>query len=915
MGRSIPPWGAGLYDTEPVYREVVDACLAVLERQEGLDLRPLLFPDDAESAAAELERPSLGLPALLVVEIALARLWMSRGIRPAALIGHSMGEYAAAHLAGVMTLDDALALVTLRGRLFETLPAGRMLSVPLSETDLRPYLNDGLEVSVINAPALCVVSGREDAVDRLEARLEADGVDSTRIKVAVAAHSSLVEPILDAFAERARQIALRPPEIPLVSNVSGTWMTAEEATDPGYWTRHIRQTVRFADGVQTLLRDVEPVLLEVGPGRTLTALAALAAAVRPAAVTSLRHPLDEAPDDRVFVEAFGCLWTYGAAVDWSAVRKARGRRVHLPTYPFERERHWVDRVRPTTPVALPVDGALETLPNSNIAMASQPTRRVRVLAELRRVFAELSGLAEADLDSAASFLTLGFDSLALTQASQAVKKTFGIRVSFRDLLERVTSLDALADHLDAELPADAFAEAPQPVAAVPSAPVLVATPIPPAVPSAMPAMGAEAGAVERLVAQQLQLMQQQLDLLRGGSVASSPGATPAASAASSPASSEAPKEAEAPKALFKTVGAEAGDGLTPRQQAALDAIVARYNAKTATSKRMMQEGRFRHSDPRSAAGFRRLWKEAIYPLTADRSAGATIWDVDGNAYVDFNMGYGVNLFGHAPDFITEALQAQVADGLALGPMPTVANDVAERIARMTGHERVSFFNTGSEAMLAAIRAARTATGRTRIAMLDASYHGNFDEVLGRPRRVGEKLTTVPGVPGLSPGAVEDVLVLQYGEPETLATLRAHADDLAAVLVEPVQSRRPDFLPTEFLKELRAITEAAGAALVFDEMISGFRFHPGGVAGHVRRPARHRRLRQGRRRRDAHRRRGRERALPRQLRRRVLAVRRRLRPRGRPDVLRRDAPAAPPLDRGGPRAPRTAGRRGRPCRSG
>lgn len=822
-GAAYPAMGRGLYADEPAYREAIDEGLAHLEATTDLRLRGLLGlgANPEADAAGQLERPSLGLPALLLVELALARMWEAHGVRPAAVLGHSAGEYAAACVAGVLSMQDALTLVARRGALFETLAPGRMLSVPLSEGDVRARLDAfhastgaALDVAVVNGPSQCVVAGAAPDVDAFGVALDADDVEAARLHIAVAAHSAAVGPILDAFADAVRGVTLSPPRLPIVSDTTGGWLTDAEATSVDYWVAHLRRTVRFGDGLQTLLSaDDPPALLEVGPGRTLTALAGLSVPT----ATSLRHARDTTGDTSHRLGAVARLWCAGAAT--LPPPDAPPRRVHLPTYPFERERHWIEPpARSSSPRDFPQDAAAPMTVDAPASPA--PARRARVLADLTALFSELTGHPVEALEPSASFLELGLDSLALTQVSQAVRKAFGVRVSFRDLLETTVSLAALADRLDLELP-------PEPA---PSASQAVAPTVPAHAPSTPPstlATPAGASAVEAVVAEQLRLMQQQLDLLRGAQAAPGEPGSPAR-----PAAVAAPPGPDAsnalPKALFASVrsGAEA---LTPHQRAALDALVGRYVARTAGSKRLMQESRRVHADPRAAAGFRRLWKETVYPIAADRAEGATVWDVDGNAYTDYTMGYGVHLFGHAPAVVQEALHAQIDAGAALGPMPTSAVEAAALVSEMTGHERVAFFSTGSEAMLAAIRAARTATGRDRIAMLDASYHGNFDEVLGRGRRTADGPTTVPGVPGLAPGALQDVLVLPYGEPETLETLRRHAGELAAVLVEPVQSRRPDFLPVDFLRGLRALTAETGVALVFDEMITGFRFHPGGVA--------------------------------------------------------------------------------------
>ncbi len=345
-GAQYPRMGEGLYRAEPVYRETVDEGLAQLAPLAPFDLRTLLYPaaGDEERARAELERPAVALPALFLTQLALARLWMSWGIVPATMIGHSMGEYTAACLAGVFSLTDALALVTLRGRLFETIPAGGMLSVPLAEAELRPLLGAELAIAAVNAPGLCVASGPAPAIAALERVLAAREVDARRVPIHVAAHSPMLEPILDEFGAFLRTVTMRAPQRPFVSNLTGTWITGSEATDPQYWVRHLRHTVRFGDGVGRVLQEPNAVLLEVGPGRVLASLAKQhPGAATHTIVTSLPHPDEDVPDVASVLGALGRMWTAGVPVDWKAfwARETR-RRIALPAYPWERQRYWID---------------------------------------------------------------------------------------------------------------------------------------------------------------------------------------------------------------------------------------------------------------------------------------------------------------------------------------------------------------------------------------------------------------------------------------------------------------------------------------------------------------------------------------------------------------------------------------------
>ncbi len=343
-GAQYPGMARDLYETEPVFREWMDRGLAHLAPQLDHDPRALWLPPPGQEAAAaeRLRRPSAQLPLILITEIALARLWMSWGVRPAALIGHSMGENAAACLAGVLSFADAIDLVLLRGRLFDTVPPGGMLSVPLPEEALRPRLGADLDLASVNAPGLCVVSGPDAALDRLAAELAAEGVEAGRIAIDIAAHSRMLEPILEDFGAFLRRIALAPPQIPVISNLSGRPLSAAEATDPAYWVGHLRNTVAFARGLRHLAEGPPRVFLEVGPGKALSSLVQANGVPANRILNSLRHPDQQVADDLWFVTALARLWALGVPVDWAPIwGGARRRRVPLPTYAFQRQSYFI----------------------------------------------------------------------------------------------------------------------------------------------------------------------------------------------------------------------------------------------------------------------------------------------------------------------------------------------------------------------------------------------------------------------------------------------------------------------------------------------------------------------------------------------------------------------------------------------
>jgi len=351
QGAQYPGMGVELYATEPAFRAEVDRCSTLLASRLGFDLRDELFaprpaaPDRAQHAADRLRQTSLTQPALFVLEYALARLWSEWGIVPDAMLGHSIGEYVAATLAGVMALPDALALVAARGKLMQSLAGGAMLAVPLPEDEVVPLLGPRLSLAAVNAPARTVVAGPEEAVESFARQLQARGLAPRRLQTSHAFHSPMMEPILGPFLREVERVPLAPPRVPFLSNVTGTWITPEEATDPGYWARHLRQPVRFGDGVGRLLEEPGRVLLEVGPGNSLAGMARQHPDRQPwqPALASLPGPRERKPESMVLLRTLGELWLHGVAADWTGFyRHERRRRCSLPTYPFERQRYWVE---------------------------------------------------------------------------------------------------------------------------------------------------------------------------------------------------------------------------------------------------------------------------------------------------------------------------------------------------------------------------------------------------------------------------------------------------------------------------------------------------------------------------------------------------------------------------------------------
>ncbi|MBD2435871.1 type I polyketide synthase [Nostoc sp. FACHB-110] len=340
QGSQYVNMGRELYETEAYFREQVDNCAKLLKPHLGFDLRDVIYPK--ATPTLELSQTAITQPALFVIEYALAKLWMSWGVRPEAMIGHSIGEYVAATLAGVFSLEDALKLVAHRGRLMQELPTGAMLSVQMGESDMQPFLGVDLALAASNSPSSCVVSGTIDAIAQLEQQLQQQAINCRRLHTSGAFHSFMMDGMIAPFTKLLQQIPLHPPQIPFISNLSGTWIDTA-ATEPNYWAKHLRQTVLFSHGILELLQQPERIFLEVGPGKTLSTLVKQHQQPEVVTLTTLRHTQEQKSDVAFIFNTLGRLWLQGIKIDWSSFYShKKPYHIPLPSYPFEGQRYWLE---------------------------------------------------------------------------------------------------------------------------------------------------------------------------------------------------------------------------------------------------------------------------------------------------------------------------------------------------------------------------------------------------------------------------------------------------------------------------------------------------------------------------------------------------------------------------------------------
>jgi len=501
QGTQYVHMGLNLYRDEPLFRAVVDDCCEYLQPHLGRDLRELLYPrsGDEKTAQIALQDTFFTQPSIFVIEYALARLWQSLGIEPAIMAGHSIGEFVAATLAGVWQLEDALSIIALRGRLMQDLPRGSMMAVNGSAESITKTLPSTLQLASNNAPALCVVSGREADVVEFQKQLEAHDVVCRHLHTSHAFHSAMMDPMVEPLRAAVARIQLRVPTKPIVSTVTGRPLTAAEATNPAYWANHARATVEFSKAIQCIKDHGYDLFLECGPRSTMCSLARQHFAPEHpcVAVPTLADTHENNTEWATLLVALGSLWQNGVSIDWDAFyAHEQRRRIPLPTYPFERQRFWVDPAAVATaapgperspepcpePRPEPCPEPSSQLSEPRFEAASSKTgvdspavlRKDRIAARVLDLLVPVSGRDRSQISTSGTFMEQGFDSLSLTQVAFAIRKEFSVKVSFSQLMNQWPNIDLLAAHLDATLPVNILAEthpvpAPLPVPRLPAA--------------------------------------------------------------------------------------------------------------------------------------------------------------------------------------------------------------------------------------------------------------------------------------------------------------------------------------------------------------------------------------------------------------------------------------------------------------
>ncbi len=784
QGSQYAGMGASLYTAFPIFRQTVDECDAVLANYLDFRVRDLLLQKDDR-----IHQTLYAQPCLFVLQYGLAMLWQHWGIRPQVVLGHSIGEVAAATIAGVFSLEDAIKLIAHRAMLMNALPGdgGAMLALLSSSQTVQqliePFGKDEVTVAAFNGPSNTVVAGKGPVIKKIRELARSQKISAMPLQTSHAFHSALMRPVLDDFRKAISDIHFKTPSLKFISTVTGKEIK-EEITSVDYWCNQIVQPVRFMEGLDCLLEGRSAVKIEIGPRPVLINMH-----LQGKSDTGWLPSMEEdKPGQEVLFRSLAALYNQGVDIAWKSIYQPNAHQlVDIPHYPFQKKPF---RIESTITTKMPT---IETTP------ANTAERDIRHY--LGKALCEL--LHEETIDADVNLFEYGVDSVILITFLKEIETRFKVTIEVAELYGSLNSINALAGHIAAQ------------VKQAPAAPVLQP-----------PLTQVEHPDIVNLIQSQIALMNRQLQLWQQYGNGNAGTSQPLQE-----------KEEKLPEkdvynnlVSFRPIRT-IPDELTDRQQKFIETLVKRYSERTKGSKAYAQQHRRSLADWIASIDFRLSIKELQYPIVSAAAQDASLTDVDGNKYVDLAIGYGVNYFGNNAPFIKDAIRKQLEEGYELAAQNDLAGETAAFIAELTRFERVAFCNTGTEAVMVALRIARAATRRQKIVLFSGSYHGGFDGVLAQSNIIGGSSQTTPTSLGTTMGMVQDVIVLSYGVPESLDIIRKYAGTLAAVLVEPVQSRRPGFQPAEFLKELRQITAQNGICLVFDEIITGFRIGPGGAQEH------------------------------------------------------------------------------------
>lgn len=807
-----------LYEVSDRFRSYIKDSQALLDAVEaGIELETFILQADER-----IHRTKYTQPVLAALEIGLTKMLADAGTSADIVCGHSLGEIVALCHAGVLSEQDMFKILVVRGTLMSGISErGGMMVAFASVSTIKDILQNhtlAIDVASVNTDTSVTLSGPKIQIKSFQDILQKEGIRCKTLTVEQAFHSRLMDEILDEFQRAAAQITYHPAKIPVILNLTGTILRKGETIDSTYLTRQIRESVEFRSCMSTLAELRPSVVLEIGPYAALSPMVAASEACdNILCVSNTQYDSQTA-----LMHSLCALHDLGLDIDFKPFTCTSKQRAPLPIYPFQHTDFWIKSTLPTLPtLPTPFMPPTPSLATSSVQSTTMEST-INWTSRIKQLVSGATGFNPDQLHESVNLFELGLDSLVLLKVKAAVKETYGVEIATNQFFKEANTIEKIAQIVQAQVPI-----------ASPSAPQASLTAIQSLSQNDSPIDNTPVSAVQRLLDEQLRLMHRQLDVLQNVQTATklngdNPTTPQIAAAAPVTVSKKEQLGGTSSYVAYKNVRSAQAIGQIPKE--GLLKLIATYTAMTMASKNEVAAHRNWLATSRNIAGFRPDRKEMVYQLHIDRAKGAYVHDIDGNKLLDITMGFGVSLFGNKPDFIEKALSDEMQRGIGVGAMSYRAGRVARKFCELTGHQRVAFFNSGSEAVMNAIRIARTFTKRNLVVQFQGAYHGNSDPILGISTQKNGRFAAAPMSPGIPESYFADHIVLDYDNPDSLSEVASRASEIAAVIVEPVQSRKPDLQPKAFLQQLRVLTEKHGIVLIFDETITGLRAGKNGAQG-------------------------------------------------------------------------------------
>lgn len=830
-----------LYENNARFKSYIEECQGHLNAVDaGIELEIFILQADERIHLTKYTQPVLA-----ALEISITKMLADASLSADVVCGHSLGEIVALCHAGVISEPDMFKLLVHRGALMSGISEkGGMMVAFTDESTIKGVLQNNklaIDVASVNTDTSVTLSGPQEQIESFQKVLQKEGIRCKELTVEQAFHSSLMDGILDEFNRVASQIAFHPAKIQVILNATGTLLKKGESVDADYLTRQIREAVQFRKCMSTLAEFRPSVVIEIGPSAALSPMVAASEACDNILCVSDT----EFDSQTALMRAMCAINDLGLDIDFKTFAQATKSNASLPSYPFEHTPYWINSITDVLPQA--------SMNVQNVSMESS----INWTSRIKQLVSDSTGFNQDQLHESVNLFELGLDSLVLLKVKAAVKEKYGVEIAASQFFREANTIEKIAQIVESQVPQEIPSDQqnlPSHQQAYSNAPNIPQNGSSNGIGSIanVSLMGngsngngsngngsignTPVSAVQQLIDEQLRLMHRQLDLLQNvqatsqlnGHNSTPPVEQLSTKFASADAARKEHSDTKTSYVAYKSVKNAQSIGQIPKES--LQKLIDEYTSMTKASKNEVAMHRNWLATSRNIAGFRPDRKEMVYQIHIDRAEGAYVHDIDGNRLLDITMGFGVSLFGNKPDFIENALSDEMQRGIGVGAMSYRAGRVARKFCELTGHQRVAFFNSGSEAVMNAIRIARTYTKRNLVVQFSGAYHGNSDPILGVSTQKDGRTGAMPMSPGMPESYYSDHIVLDYDSPESLSEIVSRASEIAAVIVEPVQSRKPDLQPKAFLIELRALTEKHGIVLIFDETITGLRAGKNGAQG-------------------------------------------------------------------------------------